>query len=294
MPVEKPPEELVIPPEVRSWVDDLVTEDDTPVDNIFSAKQQRLLVEPLYSSWGGGAEQRAFIADANVGLFLTSDQPPLVPDGFLSLDVTLPANIWLKQHRSYFFWLYGKPPEVVIEVVSNRKGGELDKKLREYAQMRIFYYVVFDPEEQLRAGRLRLFILQSAEYREIAVPRFPEVELGLTLWQGEYEKFEAVWLRWCDMDGNLILTGDERARIEAEARRSAEERVRTEAAARRSAEESVRTEAAARRSAEERVRTEAEARQTAEGRLSAAEAEMARLRAELERLRGTTGEPDAQ
>jgi hypothetical protein len=39
MPVEKPPEELVIPPEVRSWVDDLVTEDDTPVDNIFSAKQ---------------------------------------------------------------------------------------------------------------------------------------------------------------------------------------------------------------------------------------------------------------
>ncbi|MFP4436288.1 MAG: Uma2 family endonuclease [Chloroflexaceae bacterium] len=287
MPVETSPEELIIPPEVQSWVDDLVTEDDTPVDNIFSAKQQRLLVEPLYSSWAGGAEQRAFIADANVGLFVTRDQPPLVPDGFLSLGVTLPTNIWLKQHRSYFFWLYGKPPEVVIEVVSNRKGGELDKKLREYAQMRIFYYVVFDPEEQLRAGRLRLFILQSAEYREIAVPRFPEVELGLTLWQGEYEKFEAVWLRWCDMDGNLIPTGDERAR-------QVEQQVRLEAAARQIAEERVRTEAAARRIAEERVRTEAEARQTAEGRLSAAEAEMARLRAELERLRGTTDEPDAQ
>jgi hypothetical protein len=28
----------------------IVTEDDEPVDNIFSAVQQRLLVEPLYSS----------------------------------------------------------------------------------------------------------------------------------------------------------------------------------------------------------------------------------------------------
>jgi hypothetical protein len=29
----------------------LVIEDDTPVDNFQSAKQQRLLVEPLYASW---------------------------------------------------------------------------------------------------------------------------------------------------------------------------------------------------------------------------------------------------
>lgn len=48
-------EEIAIPPEFLPRVDDLVTEDDTPVDNIFSAKQHRLLVEPLYSSWRGGA-----------------------------------------------------------------------------------------------------------------------------------------------------------------------------------------------------------------------------------------------
>jgi hypothetical protein len=34
-------------------VANLVTEDDTPVDNIFSEKQERLFVEPLYSSWPG-------------------------------------------------------------------------------------------------------------------------------------------------------------------------------------------------------------------------------------------------
>jgi hypothetical protein len=44
----------------------------------------------------------------------------------------------------------------------------------------------------------------------------------LTLWQGEYETLDAVWLRWCDMDGNLIPTGDERAR-QADARLAAAE-----------------------------------------------------------------------
>jgi len=31
-------------------IQDLVTEDDTPVDNLLSEKQQRLLTEPLYSA----------------------------------------------------------------------------------------------------------------------------------------------------------------------------------------------------------------------------------------------------
>jgi hypothetical protein len=53
-------------PEIRPPLDDLVTEDDTPVDNMFSEKQQRLLTEPLYSSWDAG---RPFLATANVGLF---------------------------------------------------------------------------------------------------------------------------------------------------------------------------------------------------------------------------------
>ncbi|MBP0017660.1 MAG: hypothetical protein J7647_08885 [Cyanobacteria bacterium SBLK] len=39
-----------------------------------------------------------------------------------------------------------------------------------------------------------------------------QIELGLTLWQGTFEGKEYDrWLRWCDRDGNLLLTGDERA-----------------------------------------------------------------------------------
>jgi len=67
----------------------IITEDDTPVDNMFSAKQQRLLVEPLYTSWQAG---RPFIADANVGVFRSPHLPPIVPDMFLSLDVEIAEN----------------------------------------------------------------------------------------------------------------------------------------------------------------------------------------------------------
>ncbi len=41
--------------------------------------------------------------------------------------------------------------------------------------------------------------------------------LSLTLWQGMFEGKENIWVRWCDADGNLIPTGEERA-INAEHR----------------------------------------------------------------------------
>jgi hypothetical protein len=72
----------------------LVTEDDTAVDNLVSEKQQRLLVECLYSSF---ETETPFLATANVGLFYGLKQPPLVPDVMLSLDVEI-AEDWEKKN----------------------------------------------------------------------------------------------------------------------------------------------------------------------------------------------------
>jgi hypothetical protein len=35
--------------------------------------------------------------------------------------------------------------------------------------------------------------------------------VALGLWQGRYHQAEATWLRWWDLQGNLLLTGSERA-----------------------------------------------------------------------------------
>jgi hypothetical protein len=41
-----------------------------------------------------------------------------------------------------------------------------------------------------------------------------QVGLGLALWQGEFKGKTYQWLRWCDREGNLLLTGDERTKQE--------------------------------------------------------------------------------
>jgi Uma2 family endonuclease len=201
-------------PEDWPQVDHLVTEDDTPVDNIYAEKQQRLLIQSLYDSWQGPGAGRPFIALANVGLFYGINRPPQVPDVLVSLDVTLPADIWTKRHRSYMIWEYDKPPEVVIEIVSNKIGGEDDVKLRNYARMGVAYYVIYDPTTQLSDQVLRLYELRPADYAALAEPWLPGVELGLMLWQGRFEDREDTWLRWCNREGQLLLTGTERAEQE--------------------------------------------------------------------------------
>lgn len=223
-------DELVIePPDVSH----LVTEDDTPVDNIFSERQMALLRETLYTSWTGPGEGRTFVAMGNVALYATNFLPPLVPDLLLSLDVTLPSEPMLKEHRSYFMWLYGKPPEVVIEIVSNRKGGELSNKLLDYARLGVSYYVVYDPDAYISQEPLRIFARQGARFAETFDPWLAEVALGLTTWRGVYGGMEGVWLRWSDPAGALLATGaeakaQEQQQAEQARQRAEQERQRAE------------------------------------------------------------------
>ena len=192
-------------------IETLVTEDDTPVDNMPSEKQQRLLTEPLYSSWSGPGSGRSFLAAANVGVFPEPRNPAIVPDMFLSLDVQVHENFWDKAHRSYFVWEFGKPPDLVVEVVSNQKGNEVGRKRRRYAQMGVEYYVIHDPLHQVMDDELRIYRLTGGSYERRESPWFPELRLGLTLWDGVFEAVRHRWLRWVDEHGTLIPTGRERA-----------------------------------------------------------------------------------
>jgi hypothetical protein len=209
--------------ELNAYYEKVVTENDQPLDNLFSAKQQTLLKRPLYASWTPPpgkrqtpGEKRPFLADADIGLFYAIGEPPIAPDFFLSLDAQPRADWHEKKNRSYFVWEFGKVPEVAIEIVSNRERGELDHKPDEYARMGVLYYVVYDPQLKLGGAPLRVFVLRDGEYQGLDRPYLPRVGLGLKLWDGVFEDREDTWLRWCDEQGNIILTGEERARLEAE------------------------------------------------------------------------------
>jgi Uma2 family endonuclease len=203
---------FALSPEDIPNVEDLVIEDDKPVDNLFVEREYRLLTEPLYISWR--SPRGNFLAVANVGLFFAFREPPLVPDVMLSLDVPASRDLMKKENRSYFLWVVGKPPDVVIEIVSDLRGGEETDKMIAYARLGITYYVIFDPFNRLHHGLLRAFALRDGVYQPIEPLWFEHVCLGLTFWEGEYLGEQGRWLRWCDRGGVVLPTGQERAEQE--------------------------------------------------------------------------------
>jgi Uma2 family endonuclease len=231
----------------------LVTEDEEAVDNFYQDKQAQLLTEVLDCSWPEG---RPFVSAADVGIFATNQEAAVVPDVLLSLGVSFPPDILEKSHRSYFIWHFGKPPEVVIEIVSNLEGGEDDAKLQRYARIKVPYYVIWDPKMLLSQRRLRIRQLSGASYVDKVDNWFPEVGLGLCVHRGVYDGMEENWLRWCDQNGQVLLTGKERA--DAEAQRADAEAQRAEAEAQRADAEASRAEAEAQRADAEAQRAEAE------------------------------------
>ena len=182
-----------------------------------------------------------------MGLFYKLKGDPLVPDAMLSLGVQCADDFSKKQNRSYFVWEFGKLPEVCIEIVSNQEGDELtlSRKSQQkgkttvkkdlYAQIRISYYVVFDPlkqiqgETEMNGALLRAWSNSAGRYMELTAPQgisevgqsvwLEEVGLGLTLWSGQFEEeVTRLWLRWCDRNGQVILTGAEGREIERQGR----------------------------------------------------------------------------
>jgi len=217
------PPSLEALPECEPSYDGLVTEDHKPVGSILIEKLYRLLTHPLYASWSGPGGGRPFLVLANVGWFYKEKTPAVVPDCLLSLDVTCPQELHVKQGHSYYQWQMGKPPDVVIEAVSDKRGDEDSLKRDLYASQGVPYYAIYDPEHQLSQETLRTLELSGRTYRTAAPGPWPTVGLGLRLWPGVFEGHKDVWLRWCDANGAIIPTAEESAALLAERAVQAEE-----------------------------------------------------------------------
>lgn len=91
------------------------------------------------------------------------------------------------------------------------------------------YYATFDPQRAVQPEILRVYELTASGYAQRADYLLPAIELSLTMWDGLYEGLHGPWLRWCDLNGLLVLTGAEQATYERQ--RAEEERQRADAAA---------------------------------------------------------------
>ena len=146
---------------------------------------------------------------------------------------------------SYVMWQERVAPLIVVEFLAPESDegelaqprGEADEpptKWEVYERiLRVPYYAVFGRQET----ELRIFQLCDERYSEITGHggRFwiAEAELGLGLWQGSYNRYERLWLRWFDAQGNWIPTADERVtqeqlRVEHAEQAAEQERRRAE------------------------------------------------------------------
>ena len=126
-------------------------------------------------------------------------------------------------------------------------------------------------------------MLRDKSYAPCAAEWLPVLNLGLTLWRGRFESWDAVWLRWCDREGRVIPTGAERAdqerqRADQERQRAEQQRYRADKEHQRADEERQRADEERQRADEERQRADEE-RQRAEQQRHRAEHLAAQLRA---------------
>jgi hypothetical protein len=144
--------------------------------------------------------------------------------------------------RSYVLWRELITPTIVLEFASGDGSEERDQtpfkgKFWVYERvMRVPYYGIYD----IVSGKLEVYHLVDITYEKLAANErghypIPPMQVELGLWQGFYQNQDMLWLRWWDLEGNLLLIGHEQAslerqRAEQERQRAEQERQRAEAA----------------------------------------------------------------
>lgn len=151
------------------------------------------------------------------------------PDWFYVPNV--PPALNGQMRRSYVLWQEYVAPLIILEFVSGDGSEERDNtplsssdnegdrkagKFWIYEQViRPAFYGIYEVQK----ASIELYHLVENGLELLAANErghYPISQMGVELgiWQGEYLNVELPWLRWWDLQGNLLLIGEERAERE--------------------------------------------------------------------------------
>ena len=186
------------------------------------------------------------------GIYWRETNPPEkgaeAPDWFYVPNV--PPLLEGKTRRSYVLWREFRAPLIALEFASGDGSEERDQTALEVAEtgevtrpgkfwvyeqiMRIPYYGIYE----INREHLEVYVLRAESYQQLQPNErghypIPPLAVELGLWTGSYQNQEMRWLRWWDLQGNLLLTGHEQAqleqhRVEQEKQRAEQEKQRAE------------------------------------------------------------------
>jgi Uma2 family endonuclease len=212
---------------------DLIFDDGEPLESNRHRIAMNVLIESLEQAW---SDRTDFFVGGNMFVYYSSAQVKNKdfrgPDFFVVLDVdgTISRQGWVVWEEE------GRYPDVIVELMSPSTA-EVDITTKKDIYERTFKtreYYVFDPFDP---GSLRGWGLNGTQLRY--KPLIPNEKgwlwcetLGFWLgtWEGTIHREPAVWLRFYDSAGNLVLLPNEAAKLkmEEEERRAEQEKLRAE------------------------------------------------------------------
>jgi Uma2 family endonuclease len=216
----------------------LITEDDLPHsdDEVMETARHKMQIDILMETlrpWlavhpdGGytGGDMFVYYSPQQV-----KNQDFKGPDFFAALGV---SN---RERKSWVCWQEGKPPDVVIELLSESTTS-FDKKQKKQVyqdRLKVPEYIWYDPWNPADWAGFRL---QDGTFVDTPINTQGQMyiralDLLLVRWQGRYAGVDTVWLRWAYPDGTLLPTQEELAiQAQAEADQAQAEAVQARAEA---------------------------------------------------------------
>ncbi|MCA6501361.1 MAG: Uma2 family endonuclease [Pseudanabaena sp.] len=197
--------------------------DGTFVKNFQEHPQSILLTDSLEPLLQKKHPDGQYAIGQDSGIYWRITEPPEkgaeAPDWFYVPNV--PPTLNGETRRSYVLWQEFIAPLIILEFVSGNGKEERDKtpwtgKFFIYEQViRPAFYGIYE----VKSARVEVYrfvanqfeLLHPNDRGHYAIDALG-VELGI--WQGRYQNLELPWLRWWDAEGNLLLTGAERAERE--------------------------------------------------------------------------------
>ncbi|MDB9312574.1 Uma2 family endonuclease, partial [Spirulina sp. CS-785/01] len=208
---------------------DLPYDDGEPLES----NRHRIAMNVLIDSVNQVYQNREdYFAGGNMFIYYSSQQARnrdfRGPDFFVVLNVD-----GTRERRSWVVWEEeGRYPDVIVELMSPSTASEDTSKKKElYEQtFRTQDYFVYDPfnGESLQGWHLN----RNQEYEELTPDErgwlwCESLGLWLGTWEGRLRRENALWLRFYEQEGNLVLLQEEvaeRERAEKEREREAKQR----------------------------------------------------------------------
>jgi Uma2 family endonuclease len=235
-----PPVEL--PPQFPDHTQ-LPESDGSFVKNFQEHPQSLILTDSIGTTLERIHPDGQYTIGQDCGIYWRETDPPEkgaeAPDWFYVPNV--PPRLKGEIRRSYVLWREFIGPTIALEFASGDGSEERDQTPLSYSEesgtirpgkfwvyeqiMRIPYYGIFF----VNSGALEMYQLVGGHYQRMAPNErghypIPPMEVELGAWEGAYQNQTQPWLRWWDLQGNLLLTGTERAMVAEQQAALAEQR----------------------------------------------------------------------